>query len=404
MNDSQPETPLGYCPHCDYQLLGAGICPECGKSVPSHGIQGRSRGQRRRRWGKAVLVILLVVGFLFSARWAIQHGWHYRIYSDAMLIDVYPNDVRATREIERRLLASALTEHEINALVEKSFTSEMEVRSPRPIDVPPVYHIELNTNPGSLFDLSFDDGEFFRATVSRLDGELVVPSSQRWSSGMGSGLQSIRASFPFKKELAAGEHIFDTKFALTCTAVNTNISLDVTIHREAATTFEVVDRTVCEMIDCNDAPEDIAFLQSTFKLLTHRIPARGDRPEGLKISACATEPNMPLRYVVVVRLFDGDRQVSSIANFAMFDVHTRFHPIATDFTKQCREADRITCQWQPTTSEIFEDQGRPYYPFVLEWNYELRSDNKPDWHDDLVCDAPDARPPDRIIPLHVAAD
>lgn len=175
-NDTTALAVLGYCPHCDYALLAAGVCPECGKSIDPSRIRKRPRSVRTRRAALFVCLSVLLVGGAFLAKSGLWHAW----VPTSFLIRMQPASGWTSEEIFRRIDAGTLTESQKHEFLEQALPIRFGVRSPHP-QAYPLFLMELNDTGRSTGRLSSDVEQLVQIHEIRIDGERVakrhVPTS-----------------------------------------------------------------------------------------------------------------------------------------------------------------------------------------------------------------------------------
>lgn len=389
--------------------MAAGVCAECGQSVAIDEIRVRSRAARRRIWIKRGIGTVVLIGALFGlyrgGKWAINAGYHYRLYTNTMLIDGYPMNSAATPEILRRLGLREFDDREFERLVEKSFTLELSTRTPRPRGLRAALNLGIKSNQGSLFVLGINHDGFVDSLTARLDRvpcELSSSSTRIDSFMSRYSIQTIDASIEFDEIPAVGSHQFDVQFKSVGSAVDPQVSQAIASYPEPvvqfqkSTNFEVMDCSVCDLIKCLDSQDDVNHLRDEFRMAILQSTSRLGSEAGLRYYACAVSPDTKQRFFVRIQQLDGTAKIGVIKCSLMFPVFSQdgFHSIFGDFS--LRGYDTVVCRWAVDISSAFNNGADSIYPFELEWTFHDLN-NLPEFQSECECNLPCARAPDRIV-------
>lgn len=393
-------SPIGYCPHCDYQLLAPGRCSECGKEIPTKRIRHRPRAARRIRWLKRGLAISVLVSLALGGRWALQGGYQYRLYSNTLLVDAYPADTMAAKEIARRIGGQGMTDDQLQALIDKSFNVTMSVRSPRPRRIKAGCHIKINTKAGSLFKLDpdfFSIKEYFEA---QLDGLAVVPQTSSLSLDNGSNQQTTDAILFFDRNPGTGDHELELRVNARLATVDptlngalatfANARLQVPLNAR----FNVIDQSIFEMLKCLDSEADIAALKENC-----RMGLVKNGLVGSEFQACARAIKSDSYWYVLVSELQGQHGRITTKTEIYFSPSMMRPSSWITISDAARGMTRAECRWSCDYTAQFDKGADAVYPFALNWTF-TDSDNLPEFKPNCPCELPYARPPDQIIRLN----
>ncbi|HPF38248.1 MAG TPA: hypothetical protein P5081_11200 [Phycisphaerae bacterium] len=393
--------PIGYCPHCDYQLLAPGVCPECGLDIPAKRVLARARRDRRWRRIRRAFVATIAVISVVCLRYAYRQGYLYRIYTNDMLINEYPTNSMATGELLRRMIADGLTPSEMEIAVSKSFNVGFHIRTPRPRDIGAACEMTITPVINGLFRIDTNDFTADRVGAVTLDALVVRHSLQSFDVESGGRNQAVRVQRRGYPAPTVGEHQF--RWRAQPSVLSFDPALDaamtsrppVRLVIDESTTVEVTDKTICEFLRCRDSDEDVAHLRNAFRLL----PKRSSRSDTIQYDVDAPHLDAAQTFNFSINEYSGDRDVGAL--------WTQFNIPAATFIPQFESITRLqirtgvekhVCRLSYDLSQVFEDGADSVYPFALEWDVAHLSTSDAEsasWGDEFNS----PRSPDRIIRL-----
>ncbi|HPF38246.1 MAG TPA: zinc ribbon domain-containing protein [Phycisphaerae bacterium] len=380
--DDNPDraAPIGFCPHCDYQLLAPGVCPECGGDIPANKVRPRTRRDRRWRRIRRVFIATIALIAVVCLRYAYSRGYLYRLYTNGMLVDAYLRNPKVIPEIEQRLINNGFDDAEINALMDKSLVIRLSTRSPRPSDLRPLFRVSVSRAPGAIlhFAASTRPGMPFKLMERLDDGEWleVMPTGGELNLTR----RTLESDIRFPELPTVGRHTFELRLdgAVEATNRKVNAAMKAWPTRafivSASTQFETVDQSVHSLIRFRNAPGDQQDFRRRIRLradlASHSIPTGAiHRPD---ITICA-DPSMPALWFKLLserRSPDGDisRAIYPALNF---DVEAGYTQSANLAVVSVDVGDHLLLRLTPDIVATFEHGGDAFYPFRLEWDLDV---------------------------------
>ncbi len=343
---------------------------------------------------------MLTLGVLGGGYWAIQRGDHYRVYPNSLLIEDYPENAHAVSEVRRRLLADRFSDDDIRTLVNKSFTLDVTVRTPRPRGARLDNIVTLTPKPNGLCSHAFDPFDPYgpdNAVTLTLDGEPILKRRIKLETE-NFATYTRKSTYDFSPTV--GRHTLSV--SLTTNFVDID---DLTVARKIAsrmitpitltrsTEFEVRDESICALVHCLTTDEDVAFLRDSFRLIPHR--------RGLKsfdIDVCSRYDLTNTQLHCVIDRYVGANRVAEDRSDPPFPDSELLKPAPVLIGATLEPNERLLCRVTLDASNAFANGDTEFFPFAMEWDIDAsvvtaRDDFYPD------CDHPGALPPDRIIRL-----
>ncbi|MCB9857801.1 MAG: hypothetical protein H6818_19120 [Phycisphaerales bacterium] len=397
------DAPVGHCPHCDYQLLQPGTCPECGKDIAALHIRSLPRLTRRRRAIFRTTAAALLLAVVVAGRWAIRNGYQYRLYTNSMLIDQYPGNFKSDNELARRIGLQRLALEELDIVIDKSIELDISLRTPRPPDVPLTFHYLMNLRPGAFFCWSAKDQPEWASIVWTVDDVRIEPAIRSDdTTSFGGRPTQFRGTFETNATLGAGPHQLHAALTIRPIPFRSNLtsimpllqSRTFTLSRQAA--FDIQDRPICEFIDCRDTPDDIEALRRLIRLNVRQDSAGDVAPD-----VCAEAHNTKLQLKGEIELIGESHTTDSM------DIHipAASAPMTQHWTwiTDPKRFDHGTFRLRMDEASAFEGDADVFYPFTLEWRIDMTPFHTPPVGE-VSLPRPDIMPPtarlaDAVIPI-----
>jgi len=138
--DADRAEPIGYCPHCDYQLVAVGVCPECGETVTDQSVITEAQILKRRRFfrrlGRLSFFLVVAGGLAYGVHYVMKEGLWVKALSNNWLLSLHPDEPGSfvDNEVQARLgngdFDPTQTAAYLNALIRIDLT--LRARTPQP--------------------------------------------------------------------------------------------------------------------------------------------------------------------------------------------------------------------------------------------------------------------------------
>ena len=360
----QQGEPLGYCPHCDYQLVEIGTCPECGKAVSVKTLSIDPRPKRRRKIAKRVAWLLaLIAGGVGLQRFYVSGYWHRWAPTD-WLLATQPDERWHKGELLRRIKLGDLTDTQLDAWIEKRHPYQFVIQNPRPRHVPLQFRIKSGvTNAYRLADPVISHAAI-RVEAIRLNGHRVAADDMPDTLSKQGG--SIK--LPWSLNPGTYELEVDIVVSIDYRPYQSNVSAPGLPHERAFTfteTIEVLDQGPRYFLNDRD---DEALRDELKRVLRFSLCAENASNRVWPVSHC---DHVPVALIGTFEMFVGDEETSRQTRDVGFGPNSgwtfTYDPITVP-PGTLMEDMRVHVVFTPAALRLYESGWHECYFGQLEWS------------------------------------
>jgi|GEM_PF-3776388 len=379
-NPSEDRIPLGYCPHCDYQLVTVGICPECGQAVAQESLRSRPQFALVRRWGKHAVYIALIAGILFGAWRAYQSDFWLRRFSVERLASWSATYPRAQNELDRRLAAGELSLADLQLVVLERFEMNANIIEPRPRDLPLLVRFKPQRG---ILDLWCQAR--VRVLALRIDGEAAtnLPPPMDYVFNLRGATsrhdpEIFAMTYHGDEPLPVGQHRLEADFEIEmCFGKRqefyhqeiVDLTSSFTFQKSVTMPCRVVEQTSADLMIAQLTDDEVADLMNNVQICV----GLNERENYLQVIPLGMRTAPLIGRFEVFRIKEKTPFLTLSSRAAEYhwrdrQVAGRWYLQADLNDAQLAPGEAIRLRFVPEPSAQYDDGYQSCFPLILEWD------------------------------------